>query len=321
MNGQIEVAGQKADVIVSNPNGITCSGCGFINTSSALLTTHNVDTSSGTARIVQTAKGNNGTVTFEGKGLVNPALDNLKIEAGKIIVDAPVQAKNVTMSSARSQAQYGYDVTLDVTELGAVKADTIYLVSDDSVARNSGQLDANYSLKIKGKSILNAAGNMTANDIDLDADKNLMNGGGNITARDQLVMNAGYLYNDQDGEINAKGMKGDVRRVNNFGNLTAKRNIDLRSDWVTNRGNMDAGDTLSIHSDDDYWAPVFTNYGGKVKAQTVKVGGEKVDSYIASDLYGGEFEFVSAEPSNRYEMTPEDLVDLDAFMRWLNRWS
>ena len=30
--GQLEVAGQAARVVVANPNGITCDGCGFINT-------------------------------------------------------------------------------------------------------------------------------------------------------------------------------------------------------------------------------------------------------------------------------------------------
>lgn len=39
LNGQIEVAGQKAGVVIANPNGITCSGCGFINASRATLTT------------------------------------------------------------------------------------------------------------------------------------------------------------------------------------------------------------------------------------------------------------------------------------------
>ena len=32
LNGYIEVAGPQAEVIVANPNGITCNGCGFINT-------------------------------------------------------------------------------------------------------------------------------------------------------------------------------------------------------------------------------------------------------------------------------------------------
>ncbi|MBP2644220.1 MAG: adhesin HecA family repeat protein, partial [Firmicutes bacterium] len=32
LNGYLEVAGQRADVIIANPNGIVCSGLGFINT-------------------------------------------------------------------------------------------------------------------------------------------------------------------------------------------------------------------------------------------------------------------------------------------------
>ena len=39
LRGYTEVAGSKADVIIANPNGITCNGCGFINTSRGVLTT------------------------------------------------------------------------------------------------------------------------------------------------------------------------------------------------------------------------------------------------------------------------------------------
>lgn len=35
--GYIEIAGSKADLILANPNGITCAGCGFINTSHLLM--------------------------------------------------------------------------------------------------------------------------------------------------------------------------------------------------------------------------------------------------------------------------------------------
>ncbi|MDU2022277.1 MAG: filamentous hemagglutinin N-terminal domain-containing protein, partial [Leclercia adecarboxylata] len=39
LNGMIEVAGKKAQVVIANPSGITCSGCGFINANRATLTT------------------------------------------------------------------------------------------------------------------------------------------------------------------------------------------------------------------------------------------------------------------------------------------
>jgi filamentous hemagglutinin family protein len=39
LNGYTEIAGQKADMVIANPNGISINGAGFINTSSITLTT------------------------------------------------------------------------------------------------------------------------------------------------------------------------------------------------------------------------------------------------------------------------------------------
>lgn len=39
LQGYTEVAGKAASVIVANPYGITCNGCGFINTPNVTLTT------------------------------------------------------------------------------------------------------------------------------------------------------------------------------------------------------------------------------------------------------------------------------------------
>ncbi|HAB92077.1 MAG TPA: adhesin, partial [Pseudomonas sp.] len=39
LKGYTEVAGKQAHVVVANPHGITCDGCGFINTPHATLTT------------------------------------------------------------------------------------------------------------------------------------------------------------------------------------------------------------------------------------------------------------------------------------------
>ena len=41
LRGYTEVVGKNAEVIIANPNGITCDGCGFINTDNVSLTTGN----------------------------------------------------------------------------------------------------------------------------------------------------------------------------------------------------------------------------------------------------------------------------------------
>lgn len=39
LNGYMEIAGKSAELVIANQNGITCNGCGFINTTRSTLTT------------------------------------------------------------------------------------------------------------------------------------------------------------------------------------------------------------------------------------------------------------------------------------------
>lgn len=64
--GFTEVVGGRADVIVANPNGITCNGCGFINTDRVTLTTGSSDIGGDGALIGFTV--NRGDVLIEGLG-------------------------------------------------------------------------------------------------------------------------------------------------------------------------------------------------------------------------------------------------------------
>ncbi|MBB3387250.1 MULTISPECIES: filamentous hemagglutinin N-terminal domain-containing protein, partial [unclassified Rhizobium] len=66
LNGPTEVYGGRADVIIANPNGITCAGCGFINTPHATLTT-GVPTIGADGSLTGFTV-NGGDVTFEGAG-------------------------------------------------------------------------------------------------------------------------------------------------------------------------------------------------------------------------------------------------------------
>ena len=39
LSGAVEVHGSRVDVVIANPKGITCNGCGFINTPRVTLST------------------------------------------------------------------------------------------------------------------------------------------------------------------------------------------------------------------------------------------------------------------------------------------
>ncbi len=66
MQGYTEVGGKAANVMVANPYGITCNGCGFINTPNATLTTGKPQfDAAGNLSALEVTKG---TLTVEGKG-------------------------------------------------------------------------------------------------------------------------------------------------------------------------------------------------------------------------------------------------------------
>jgi len=65
LNGYVEVAGTRAEVVIANPAGISCSGCGFINAQRATLTTGTPQLRSGALEGYRVA---GGTIRVAGTG-------------------------------------------------------------------------------------------------------------------------------------------------------------------------------------------------------------------------------------------------------------
>ncbi|WP_416547575.1 hemagglutinin repeat-containing protein [Limnohabitans sp. DCL3] len=152
--GFTEVAGAKADVLVANLNGITCAGCGFINTDRLTMTTGmpNVGNAGGlTSVTVQ-----NGDILVTGTGLNVSGVELLNLVARSIKLEGPVNANDLrvyagaathqfassgeqgvpsstVISSTATEAQVGsVAYAIDSTLLGGMYANTIRLVSTDA---------------------------------------------------------------------------------------------------------------------------------------------------------------------------------------------
>ena len=98
LGGYIEVVGSTAQVIVANPNGIACNGCGFINASRGTLTTGVAELTSGaiTGYVV-----NGGVISIGGSG-TNSGLDAsgtryADVIAGAVEVGAGVWANELNV--------------------------------------------------------------------------------------------------------------------------------------------------------------------------------------------------------------------------------
>ncbi|WP_349956779.1 hemagglutinin repeat-containing protein [Rhizobium sp. ZPR3] len=179
LNGPTEVFGGRADVVIANPNGITCSGCGFINTPRATLTTGVPDIGSDGRLTGFTVNG--GDVTFEGAGgnfaAAPGAVDLFDVVARNIHVNAPLYGKTIRLTGGASKYDYATgeataltatsgtpEYAIDGSALGAMQADRIKVVVTEKGAgvKMSGDMAANageLSLSADGKiSIGNASG-------------------------------------------------------------------------------------------------------------------------------------------------------------------
>ena len=196
MNGALEVAGDKAHVIVANPNGISVNNGTFINASSATLTTGNPIINNG---IVTGYNVQKGAITVGEKGLnaSKTARTDMLAEAVKlngkvwaqdaqvvtgkndISVDATGKVTNTHKTGESSQ------VGLDVAAIGGMYANSMYLVgtNDGFGVNNQGVLSAQNKLTIDSTGKLQNTGTIAATDA-------------NITTKSLEQMNKGKLYVD-----------------------------------------------------------------------------------------------------------------------------
>ena len=196
MNGALEVAGDKAHVIVANPNGISVDNGTFINASSATLTTGNpmINNGSVTGYNVQKGaitvgeKGLNASKTARTDMLAEAVKLNGKVWAqdaqvvtGKndISVDATGKVTNTHKTGESSQ------VGLDVAAIGGMYANSMYLVgtNDGFGVNNQGVLSAQNKLTIDSTGKLQNTGTIAATDA-------------TITTKSLEQMNKGKLYVD-----------------------------------------------------------------------------------------------------------------------------
>lgn len=146
LNGPTEVFGQKADVIVANPNGVVCSGCGFINAGRVTLTTGvpipDYDTGAVSFSVTR------GTVEISGAGVSGAAGQSLRaidLVARQLSIQGTVAASDEVRLRAGSGT---YDQTADrwtattpsvafagpaiqSSSAGAISAGTISAISSD----------------------------------------------------------------------------------------------------------------------------------------------------------------------------------------------
>ncbi|TIN88487.1 MAG: filamentous hemagglutinin N-terminal domain-containing protein [Mesorhizobium sp.] len=217
LQGYTEVAGKAANVMVANPYGITCNGCGFINTPNATLTTGKPQfDANGNLLALDVTKG---AITVEGQGLDASRSDALSIIARATEVNAAIHANDLKVTAGANRV--GEDgsvkpiagegaapvVAVDTGALGGMYANRIRLVSSEAgVGVNLGNLTARQG------------------DIQLDA-------GGKLTVSNSLA----------SGSIAASGAGVALNGSHQAGgalNVTSSQDVELNNSMLASSGDM-----------------------------------------------------------------------------------
>ncbi|EJH8569939.1 filamentous hemagglutinin N-terminal domain-containing protein, partial [Escherichia coli] len=155
LNGFVEVAGKKAQVVIANPAGISCDGCGFINANRATLTTGQPQMKNGSLTGFSVERGE---IQVTGKGMDASRTDYTDIIARSVKINAGIWAQDLKVTTGRNNVDIAHgqiekktgdvssqpQMALDVASLGGMYAGKIRLVGTETGVgvRNAGHIGA-----------------------------------------------------------------------------------------------------------------------------------------------------------------------------------
>ncbi|QNB16453.1 filamentous hemagglutinin N-terminal domain-containing protein [Paraburkholderia tropica] len=285
-NGALEVAGQRANVILANPSGISVNGGTFINTSRATLTTGTPNyAADGSVSGFNVTGGN---ITVSGAGLNASGVDQVDLLSRAVQANAAVYAKNLNVVTGANHIDYNTldtaaiagdgpapGVSIDVSNLGGMYANRIVLVGTEAgVGISLKGITAAQS----GDLVLTSAGKLVL--------AGQTNASGNVVASAQDIDSSGTTYAQQNANLSASGA------LTNSGMIAAQQNTSVNAGSVNSTGTLAAGvngdGSLAQTGDLNVSASgAITATGRNVAGGNASVSGSAVDLAGATNSANG----------------------------------
>ncbi|MGQ5247192.1 two-partner secretion domain-containing protein [Xanthomonas arboricola pv. corylina] len=266
LQGYTEIAGAKAQLVIANPNGISCDGCGFLNTSRVTLTTGTPNLGSDGALNGFSITG--GALSIGSNGLDAFTVDRLDLLSRQLSVEGSIWTRELVAAAGAGRVNYdgmlldvvpGTDgaapsIGIDVAQLGGMYADRIRLIATEAgvgvvsrgtLAAQSGdlQIDSAGQVSLSGTTVArDGMGVRAAGDLDQRGVLGSQQGdvrlrGARMTLAGDLVA-AGTLDAQASGTLSHSGRSsaGAIRlfgsELNADGSLHTTGTLDLGADGV-----------------------------------------------------------------------------------------
>jgi len=304
LQGKLEVFGNKANVMIANPNGITCDGCGFINAPGVTLTTGKPQfDKQGALEALEVKKGG---VTIGGKGLDGSGADYVDIISRATELNGKINAQNLSLTQGANRISFKDAsikpiagegakpvLAVDTKALGGMYANKIRLVAnEDGVGVNLKDLTSkqrDITLSVNGK--IELGNTNAATDL-------------NASAREIHISSGVKVRGERDVTMAAD-------TLNNNGNVTAHRDMRVFADTVRNVEIRD-GDNTALHSNNNLWIQKDAqgNKSKQIENRSARIQTNSGDLVIRTNKLDNVRQRFAISSNN----APKDNKDID---RWL----
>ncbi len=275
LRGYVEVAGQRAQLIIANPSGISCDGCGFINAYRATVTTGVPQYGINGTLDSYLVRG--GAVRFAGDGLDASSVDFTDVIARAVQANAALRARSLRVIAGSNDVQADTlhatpvagsegppEFAIDVGALGGMYARKIWLVATEAgvgvrhagtIGGGAGEIHVTAAGRLEVTGLIDSAGALT-----VTAAQGLDNHGTLHAATEAALQVAGVLDN-RGGMIAADGLlsvtdAGSGERTlaitNTGGTLVAGQRVAIDAARLSGDGQVLGETDVDIQLTSDY---------------------------------------------------------------------
>ena len=292
INGTVEVAGKRTDLVMANRNGIYVNGGNFLNTDRVTLTTGSLQMKNGDLVGIDVSQGQIG---IGGKGLDALGLTELELlgktidiagiiktsKETRLLVSAGGQTYEYKTKEVKSKGETYEGIAIDGKAVGSMYAGKIDIISNDKGAGVNTKGD----LVSVDDIVLTANGDITTVKVDSGKDlkykttqKVKMNG--KTTVAKKVKIKA------KETEINAKVVTGYLEKA------LGKKSLDIESEKTNITAKIEAQGKIKINSNQ------IQNSGEIFATEKVNIAGNKLNNNNGEIRSNQKIEINTKETSN-----------------------
>ena len=293
LKGYVEVAGKKADVVIANPSGIQCDGCGVINAGRATFTTGKAEVENGELKGYRVQ---GGKVSVGQKGMDTSKADYTDIIADKAEIKGGVWGNKVKITTGKNKVDRTNDSVVYVGDKNTNETDRTSESQNDQTQTYSvdvGQLGGMYAEKIhlvdngQGLGVRNAGHiGAAAGEVKIDSQGK--------------IVNDGFIGGSENTQLNAK------KNIENRGTVYAKAQAQLNAQNIDNKQGVIAGKQVQLSANNvdnrkqsDKGSLIVASDKVSVKAKNVDNQGTKANSKTEQGIRGAQVAIIADNLSNQ----------------------